>query len=238
LDGSGAIRILEEVSGSDEFTGRVGPIEATLLRVVNLAVSLVALTLLLPVILIVGFIIKLDSPGPVLYRQLRVGLNRRNLLDDDDSSGRRVNDLGGRPFSICKFRTMYTNAEIETGPVWATPNDARTTRIGQVLRRTRIDEIPQFWNVLKGEMSVVGPRPERPTFVRHLRREVNGYQLRNRVRPGITGWAQVNQGYDTDLESVRRKVGYDLEYVRRQSLLFDLWIMLKTLPVMINREKE
>jgi lipopolysaccharide/colanic/teichoic acid biosynthesis glycosyltransferase len=174
----------------------------------------------------------------VLYRQLRVGLNRRNLLDDDDSSGRRVNDLGGRPFSICKFRTMYTNAEIETGPVWATPNDARTTRIGQVLRRTRMDEIPQFWNVLKGEMSVVGPRPERPTFVRHLRREVAGYQLRNRVRPGITGWAQVHQGYDTDLESVRRKVGYDLEYVRRQSLLFDLWIMFKTLPVMVKREKE
>jgi len=107
-----------------------------------------------------------------------------------------------------------------------------------MLRQTRLDEIPQFWNVVKGEMSVVGPRPERPTFVRHLRREVTDYQLRNRVRPGITGWAQINQGYDTDLDSVRRKVGYDLEYVRRRSLLFDLWIMLKTLPVMLKREKE
>lgn len=215
-----------------------GPIEGSILRVVNFAVALVALALLAPLIFVIGVMIKLDSPGPVFYRQLRVGLNRRTLVEDEDSGGRRVNDLGGRPFSICKFRTMYTNAEIETGPVWATPNDARTTRFGRVLRRSRLDEIPQFYNVLKGEMSVVGPRPERPTFVRHLRREVTDYKLRNRVRPGITGWAQINQGYDTDIESVRRKVGYDLEYVRRRSLLFDLWIMFKTLPVMLNRKQD
>lgn len=222
--------------GADVQVRRVGYLEAFFLRLANFLVAAIALLILSPLMLLVSILIRIDSPGPVLYRQLRVGLDRRSLRDLEDGSGRRASDLGGRPFMIYKFRTMHTKAELETGPVWATRDDDRTTRVGRWLRRARIDEIPQFWNVLLGEMSVVGPRPERPAFVRHLQREISEYRLRNRVPPGITGWAQVNQGYDQDLEDVRSKVGYDLEYLERRSLWFDLWIMLKTLPVMFERD--
>lgn len=216
----------------------IGRLETFLLRGANFAVALVALVVLLPVIVLIAVAIKLDSQGPVLYRQLRVGLDRRTDRDEKDRTGRRVSDLGGRPFMICKFRTMRVDAELDSGPIWAAPRDARATRIGRFLRRSRLDEIPQFWNVLKGEMSVVGPRPERPNFVLELQREIGGYRLRNRVPPGITGWAQVHRGYDQSIDDVRAKLDYDLEYVRKRSLWFDLMIMLKTLPVMVERDED
>ena len=196
-----------------------------------------ALVILLPIIIVIAVAVRLDSPGPVIYRQLRVGLDRRGRMDRRDSTGRRVNDLGGRPFMIYKFRTMLVDAELDSGPVWARTDDERATRVGRVLRKTRIDEIPQFWNVLKGDMGVVGPRPERPNFVLELQKEIDGYRLRNRVKPGITGWAQVHKASDQSVEDVRQKVDYDLEYVRRRSLWFDLLIMLKTLPVMFERDQ-
>jgi lipopolysaccharide/colanic/teichoic acid biosynthesis glycosyltransferase len=210
--------------------------EEFLLRAANLAVTVVALVVLLPVIVLIAIAVRLDSPGPVIYRQLRVGLDRRGRTDTRDSTGRRVNDLGGRPFMIYKFRTMRVDAEFDSGPVWARADDDRATRVGRVLRKTRLDEIPQFWNVLKGDMAVVGPRPERPNFVLELQKEIDGYRLRNRVKPGITGWAQVNRGADQTLEDVREKVDFDIEYVRRRSLWFDLMIMLKTLPVMFEQD--
>ena len=216
----------------------VGRVEEFMLRAANFVVTLVALIILLPVVIVIAVAVRLDSPGPVIYRQLRVGLDRRGRMDRRDSTGRRVNDLGGRPFMIYKFRTMRVDAEFDSGPVWARADDDRATRVGRVLRKTRMDEIPQFWNVLKGDMAVVGPRPERPNFVLELQKEIDGYRLRNRVRPGITGWAQVNRGADQTVEDVREKVDFDIEYVRRRSLWFDLMIMLKTLPVMFEQSLE
>ncbi|MFW6084624.1 MAG: sugar transferase, partial [Gemmatimonadota bacterium] len=175
----------------------------------------------------------------VFYRQVRVGLDRRTPQRNQDSIGRRVSDIGGKPFEIVKFRTMTVDAEQESGPVWAQGHaDPRVTRVGRVLRRTRLDEIPQFWNVLKGEMSIVGPRPERPAFVQQFREEIEGYPLRQKVPPGITGWAQVNRPPDRSVDDVRKKVGFDLEYLDRRSVWFDLWIMLKTFPVMFERDDE
>jgi lipopolysaccharide/colanic/teichoic acid biosynthesis glycosyltransferase len=214
-----------------------GRLEDFLLRAVNFVVALIALLILLPAIVIISVLIKLDTPGPAVYRQLRIGLDRRGRMDTRDRTGRRVNDLGGRPFMIYKFRTMRVDAELDSGPVWASKDDERATRLGRWLRKTRMDEIPQFWNVLKGDMGVVGPRPERPNFVLELQKEIDGYRIRNRVKPGITGWAQVNLGSDRSVDDVREKVGYDLEYVRRRSLWFDVLIMLKTLPVMFERDK-
>ena len=147
-----------------------------------------------------------------------------------------MSDIGGQPFLITKFRSMRVDAEAVSGPVWAQANDPRVTRVGRFLRRTRLDELPQFWNVLKGEMSIVGPRPERPAFVRQLREEIGHYPLRHQVPPGITGWAQVNRRADQTVDDVRIKVDYDLEYLQRRSLWFDIWIMLKTLPVMFERD--
>lgn len=205
-----------------------------ILRGLDILIAVVALALLAPVIFLIAIIIRLDSPGPVIYRQLRIGIDRRR--QSRSNNGRRVVDLGGRPFMIHKFRTMRANAEHRTGPVWAAARDLRTTRFGRFLRAYRLDEIPQFWDVLRGDMAVVGPRPERPNFVGKLRKEITDYSLRQRVRPGITGWAQVNQGYDGSLDDVRSKLEYDLEYVRRKSFWFDMRIMLKTLPVMLTRE--
>ena len=210
----------------------------SLLRAANLVVALAALILLLPVMLIIALLIKLDSPGAVIYRQRRIGYDRRTEIVHGIQNGRRDTDLGGRPFTIYKFRTMREDAEHATGPVWASRADARATRVGKVLRRTRLDEIPQFWNVLMGDMSVVGPRPERPDFVLKLREEIEGYQIRHTVKPGITGWAQVNRGPDRSTEDVREKIGYDLEYIRKRSLWMDLQIILKTLPVLLEGHEE
>src|SRR5207248_2336523 len=186
----------------------------------------------LPLMLLIAVLIKLTSRGPVLFTQARVGLDRRSLSGAGGNT-RRHTDLGGTPFTMYKFRTMRPGDETKT-EVWARPEDGRVTPLGQVLRKSRLDELPQLFNVLKGDMNIVGPRPEQPTIFVYLREQIEGYQRRQRVRPGITGWAQVNQGYDTSVDDVRRKVRYDLEYIRRQSALEDLRIMARTLPVMLR----
>lgn len=204
-------------------------------RVLDVVISSLALLILSPFAVLVAIAIRLDSRGPILYRQLRIGIDRRDDLLDEEALSRRTADLGGRPFTIYKFRTMRVDAERDTGPVWASPDDERVTRVGRILRQYRIDELPQLWNVLRGDMSIVGPRPERPLFVHRLRSEVEGYPLRHRVRPGITGWAQVNQEPDQTVDDVKGKLQYDLEYLQKRSVSFDLRIMLRTLPVMVQR---
>jgi lipopolysaccharide/colanic/teichoic acid biosynthesis glycosyltransferase len=206
-----------------------------LCRVANVIIAAIALLILAPICVFVALAVRLSSRGPVFYTQTRVGLDRRwnrtRALNE-----RRVEDLGGRPFTILKFRSMTVDAESNGQAVWATKHDARVTAVGRVLRKTRLDEIPQLINVLRGEMNVVGPRPERPSIVVRLREQIAEYPLRHRVKPGITGWAQINHSYDSCLEDVRTKVRYDLEYIGGQSIFFDLKIMLMTLPVMIFRK--
>lgn len=205
-----------------------------LLRAANTLVALAALFLLAPAMLVIALLIKLDSPGPAIYRQWRVGLDRRRPDPVGAPGSRRGIDFGGRPFTLYKFRTMRRDAEALSGPVWTTRGDARVTRVGRVLRRFGLDELPQFWNVVKGDMSIVGPRPERPHFVLRLREEIADYPARHRVKPGITGWAQVHVGSDHSIDDVREKLGYDLEYLRRRSLWLDLQIMIRTVPVMFE----
>jgi len=169
-----------------------------------------------------------------MYTQTRVGLDRRQPGGGADNH-RRALDLGGKPFTIYKFRTMYSDAERQTGAVWATKDDARITPVGRFLREYRLDELPQLFNVLKGEMNIVGPRPERPTIFAELTQNITEYRLRQRAKPGITGLAQINHHYDECLDDVRRKVQYDLEYIQRQGLLEDFKIMIKTIPVVLLR---
>jgi lipopolysaccharide/colanic/teichoic acid biosynthesis glycosyltransferase len=177
--------------------------------------------------------IKLSSKGPILYKQTRIGLDRRLGIKPSNEDS-RINDLGGRPFTMYKFRTMVTAAENDAREVWATPMDARVTALGRLLRVTRLDELPQLWNVLAGDMNIVGPRPERPTIFAELRVAIPHYHLRQRVRPGITGWAQINQPYDTCVEDVRRKIELDLEYLRTRSVTRDISIMARTVPIMVS----
>ena len=206
-------------------------------RVMNIVISAVALLLLAPVCVLVAFAVKVSSPGPVFYTQTRVGLDRRWRRPANEAPGeRRVEDLGGQPFTILKFRSMRVNAEANGQAVWATKQDARVTPVGAVLRKTRLDEIPQLINVLRVEMNIVGPRPERPSIVVRLREDIPEYTQRLRVRPGITGWAQINHSYDSCLEDVKEKVRYDLDYIGRQSVWFDVRIMCMTLPVMLFRK--
>ena len=228
-------------------------------RALNVGVALAAIVFVAPLCLFIAIAIRWDSPGRVLYRQVRVGRDLRSLglsargrrnsdRGRNPSSypgadrrirnagpGRRREDIGGQPFMIFKFRTMIEDAEGATGPVWASGDDHRVTRVGYWLRRFRLDEIPQFLNVLRGQMSVVGPRPERPLFVRKLRQELAAYTLRQSVRPGITGLAQIHRPPDQSIDDVRIKLDYDLEYVGRRSVLLDFVIMMKTLPAMIRR---
>ncbi len=230
------------------------------LRALNGCVALAALVMLAPLFLLIAITVKLDSHGPVFYRQVRVGLDRRSMglwasgrrAQDRGQEpsrpdagrerrrlasrqGRRNENVGGAPFVIYKFRTMTVDAEAETGAVWASKDDGRVTRVGRWLRRYRLDELPQFWNVLKGDMAVMGPRPERPTFVRRLRRELSAYALRQRVPPGITGLAQVHRGADQSVDDVKVKLDYDLESLDRRSVWLDLLILLRTVPVMLRR---
>ena len=177
--------------------------------------SLVVLLLGLPLILLAALGIKIDSKGPVFYRQERVG-------------------KGGRVFRIFKFRSMVHDAEKLSGPVWAGKDDPRITKFGRFLRKTRLDEIPQFLNVLRGEMSIVGPRPERPRFVAELAEVYPFYPKRLTVKPGITGWAQVKRGYDTSMEDVASKLKLDFYYLENQSLFLDLEILIRTLAVVIT----
>jgi lipopolysaccharide/colanic/teichoic acid biosynthesis glycosyltransferase len=203
-------------------------------RTLNFALALVGLVALLPVLLLVALMIRLTSRGPVLYTQVRIGLDRREPLDASRNH-RRERNLGGEPFTIYKFRTMRVDAEQGSGAVWAQQRDPRVTAVGGLLRQYRLDELPQLLNVLKGEMNIVGPRPERPTIFAELREHIAEYPLRQRAKPGITGLAQINHHYDRSLEDVRTKVHYDLEYIRRQSVTEDLRIMLKTVPVVLLR---
>ena len=206
-------------------------------RALNIVIAAVALLLLAPVCVLVALAVKVSSPGPVFYTQTRVGLDRRWRRPANATPGeRRVEDLGGQPFTILKFRSMSVNAEANGQAVWASKHDARVTPVGAVLRKTRLDEIPQLINVLRGEMNIVGPRPERPSIVVRLRADIPEYTQRLRVRPGITGWAQINHSYDACLEDVRTKVRYDLEYIRDQSIWFDLKVMCLTLPVMLFKK--
>ena len=203
-------------------------------RLLNIAVATVGCVLALPLMFLIALLVKLTSRGPVLFRQTRIGLDRRALSRMGGNTRRRI-DLGGQPYTMYKLRTMCLDDRGVDRQVWAQPDDARVTATGRLLRRLRLDELPQLFNVPRGDMNVVGPRPEQPEIFVHLREQIEGYQRRQRVRPGITGWAQIHQGYDRSIDDVRRKVAYDLEYVRRQSAREDLSIMLRTLPVMLGR---
>lgn len=185
-------------------------------RLLSLAVSFVALVICLPFLPLMVLAVRLSSPGPILFRQTRVGQR-------------------GRLFTVYKFRTMREDAEAEGGAVWASKDDPRVTPIGRFMRRTRIDEIPQLWNVLRGDMAFVGPRPERPEFVQWLSQEIPFYDLRHMIRPGITGWAQVRYQYGASLEETKRKLEYDLYYVKHQSIGLDLLIMFETVKTIILR---
>jgi lipopolysaccharide/colanic/teichoic acid biosynthesis glycosyltransferase len=176
---------------------------------VEFSLSVILLILAVPVMVIAGIAVKLSSKGPVFYSQTRLG-------------------RGGRPYSIYKIRTMTHNCESKSGACWSTAGDTRITRVGHFLRRTHIDELPQLWNVLRGDMSLVGPRPERPEFVPKLAQAIAGYRERLLVRPGVTGLAQVQLPPDTDLNSVRRKLAFDLYYIENASLSLDIRLILCT----------
>jgi sugar transferase (PEP-CTERM system associated) len=187
-------------------------------RAFDLVAAVCGLILSLPLTIITAILVKLESPrDPVFYHQERVGLN-------------------GAPFTIHKFRTMRSDAEAKTGPVWsAGDNDPRITTVGRFLRKTRLDEIPQLWNVLTGDMSLIGPRPERPAFVEKLTQQIPFYGQRHVVKPGVTGWAQVRYAYGASVEDALEKMQYDLYYVKHMSLMFDLMIALETIKTVILR---
>lgn len=205
-------------------------------RSLNVVVAIVGLILTAPLLLTIALLVKLSSPGPVFYVQDRVGLDRRRRGPSPaPSEGRRRDDKGGRLFRIYKFRTMVADSD-RAGQVWASHGDPRITAVGHVLRKYRLDELPQLINVLKGDMNIVGPRPEQPKIFQELRDQVTGYENRQRVLPGITGWAQVNHSYDQSIEDVRKKVAFDLEYIEKRSFFKDLKIMAQTVPVMIGKK--
>ncbi len=182
-------------------------------RASDIFFSVLLLVLFMPVLIVTALLVKLESPGPVFYLQTRVGKD-------------------GKPFKLFKFRSMRSDAE-KDGAVWARKNDDRVTRVGRVIRKIRIDEIPQAINVLRGEMSFVGPRPERPEFVEMLSKEIDLYEERHRVKPGITGWAQVRYPYGASVEDAREKLKYDLFYMKNYSAVFDISIILQTVRVML-----
>ncbi len=189
---------------------------SVLKRFLDLAISVFGVLVLIPILGLIGLLIKIDSPGPIFYRQLRVGLR-------------------GEPFMIWKFRSMCTEAE-STGPQWAVRNDPRTSRVGRILRKTRLDEIPQLYNVLRGEMSLVGPRPERPVFVSELKIRIPYYDIRHTVRPGLTGWAQTQFRYGATAEDAHTKLPYDLYYVKNLTLRLDMRILIETVRVVLLGE--
>ncbi len=184
-------------------------------RLLDVILAFVMLIVTAPLFPLIALAIKLDSLGPVLFSQTRVG-------------------MGGRPFKIVKFRSMRQDAEAIMGAVWAKNGDSRVTRVGRFLRKSRLDELPQLWNVLVGDMSFVGPRPERPEFEEDLEREIPFYRARRAVRPGLTGWAQVRHGYGNNMFDALRKVEYDLYYIKNESLYLDLLIILRTVAVVLR----
>ena len=186
-------------------------------RIIDMAGAAVLLVLAQPVMIVAGLAIKATSPGPILYNQQRVGMN-------------------GKVFTIHKFRSMRADAEATTGAVWATPGrDPRVTRVGAFLRRSRIDELPQLWNVLRGDMSLVGPRPERPEFVSQLTEQIPFYGQRHAVRPGLTGWAQVRYAYGASVEDAMEKLQYNLYYIKNRSIALDVYIIFETLKTVVTR---
>jgi sugar transferase (PEP-CTERM system associated) len=229
---SGDVAIEECASFYERLTGRVSldmmrpswlifssrarqaRLSAVLRVLFHRVTALVGAALSLPIALLAAVLIKLDSPGPVLYSQERVGKN-------------------GRPFRVYKFRSMRTDAE-KDGPVWASRDgDTRTTRVGRVIRKIRVDEIPQFWNILRGEMNFVGPRPERPHFVKQLAEEIPFYEQRHLIQPGLTGWAQIKYPYGASIEDAREKLQYDLYYIKNQSLVLDAVILFETVKTIL-----
>jgi sugar transferase (PEP-CTERM system associated) len=197
---------------AEGFTG--GTIQQGVKRCLDVILSIVLLIVTLPVVGATALAIRVESPGPVFYKQKRVGLN-------------------GSIFEIIKFRSMAVDAEANGSAVWAARNDPRITDIGRIIRKFRIDELPQIINVMKGEMSFVGPRPERPEFVAQLSKELGYYSERHRVKPGITGWAQLQYIYSDSIEGGMTKLQYDLYYVRHYSLLLDLFIVIQTVRVVL-----
>ena len=202
-------------------------------RALSLAVAAVSLLLLAPVLAVIALAVALTSPGPVFYTQTRVGIDRRGPRAGGGAARRRV-DYGGQLFTIYKFRTMRADPGAAV-QVWARPDDERITPVGRILRRYRLDELPQLWNVLRGDMNVVGPRPEQPEIFVTLRGQISEYPRRQRVRPGITGLAQVSQDYDTCVDDVRNKLRFDLHYIERMSPMQDFAILLRTVPVVLLR---
>ncbi len=228
---AGIVSIEEGASFSERLTGRVSlnmlrpswlifsgrgrqaRISGITRSVVHRLVALIGAILSLPIVLVTAILIKLDSKGPVFYRQERVGKN-------------------GRPFTLLKFRSMRVDAE-EAGPVWASKDDERVTRLGRIIRKIRVDEIPQFWNILRGEMNFVGPRPERPHFVAQLANEIPYYEQRHLIPPGLTGWAQIKYAYGASIEDARQKLQYDLYYVKNQSLILDAIVLFETIKIIL-----
>ena len=229
---SGDVHIEECASFYERLTGRVSldmmrpswlifssrarqaRLSAVLRALFHRGVAFVGAVISLPIALVTAALIKLDSPGPVLYSQERVGKN-------------------GRAFRVYKFRSMRTDAERD-GPVWASKvGDARTTRVGRVIRKIRVDEIPQFWNILRGDMNFVGPRPERPHFVKQLAEEIPYYEQRHLIPPGLTGWAQIKYPYGASVEDARQKLQYDLYYIKNQSLVLDAIILFETVKTIL-----
>jgi sugar transferase (PEP-CTERM system associated) len=197
---------------SDGFVG--GPTQAAIKRAFDILSGAIILILTLPIACLTAIAVRLESPGGVFYRQERIGLN-------------------GRPFMLLKFRSMRADAEKDGVPKWAQVNDERITRIGSFIRKVRIDEIPQVVNVLKGDMSFIGPRPERPFFVEELRQVIPYYAERHRVKPGISGWAQLNYPYGASIEDAKEKFQYDLYYIKNYSLFLDLIVLIQTVRVIV-----
>ena len=201
------------------FAGRRrdSPIKMVFRETTHRLLALLGLVISLPVAILTAILIKIDSRGPIFYKQERVGMN-------------------GAIFNVIKFRSMKTDAEADGEPIWAASNDQRTTRVGKVIRKLRIDEIPQFWNILKGEMNFVGPRPERPHFVEQLAREIPYFEHRHLVAPGLTGWAQIKYPYGASVSDAMQKLQYDLYYIKNQSLTLDLMIVFETVKTVLFRK--
>ena len=233
-DGATAARIVEGIADAayDDFEPRER--SEVVSRVFNFTLAVLLIVIASPVMLLTALAIKLSSSGPVFYSQTRIGIDRR-WTRSRALNERRRQDLGGIPFVIFKFRSMRVDAEINGQAVWAKLDDDRVTAVGNALRKSRIDELPQLFNVMRGDMNIVGPRPERPSIFVRLREQIAEYPVRQRVKPGITGLAQVSNPYDASVDDVRRKVQFDITYMREQSLSTDIWIMLRTIPVMLFR---
>ncbi|HMH43517.1 MAG TPA: TIGR03013 family XrtA/PEP-CTERM system glycosyltransferase [Pyrinomonadaceae bacterium] len=229
---SGDVSIEESASFYERLTGRVlldmirpswlifssrgqrARVNEVMRIIIHRIVALVGAVLSLPIALITAILIKIDSRGPVLYKQERVGKN-------------------GHTFTLMKFRSMRTDAE-KNGPVWASNGDDRMTRVGRIIRKIRVDEIPQFWNILRGDMNFVGPRPERPHFVSQLAREIDYYEQRHLIAPGLTGWAQIKYSYGASIEDAKKKLEYDLYYIKNQNVMLDATIMFETIKTILS----